>query len=286
MPVIGPPQITNSSRGERPLRQISDGRGGFVLTPLSEQEMAERDAEQQRRREEIDRQNREIARARLGDPGADQVARQVREQARPGLFLRLRELRGAHADAKAETERQRASVGRAQHHLERVKRELAEAEQRHREHEQQRMASITAALSGGHEVSLPDGSVQAADVDLSRSNVGDAEMALGLLEGELERIEAVEQRASGAVYAAVEAILADEAETMVDELIEHEARAATIRTSLWTLGALPIPAPGRTHPFKVSARVAAAVNGSGAARTGSPSIDWASRLRALIAGEE
>jgi hypothetical protein len=51
------------------------------------------------------------------------------------------------------------------------------------------------------------------------------------------------------------------------------------------LGALPIPSPGRTHQFKVSARVQRAVSGTGAARTGSPSIDWAARLRALIAGE-
>jgi hypothetical protein len=282
---IGPPQVTNSSAGERPLRQVSDGRGGYVLTPYSAEEWVERDRVMQARREEIDRQNREHARAMIGpDPQADQAARLTREQARPGLSRRLAEARQVHADVQAQTAQRRGSVARAQDHLAQMRRELLDAEQRYREHEQQRMAAITAAISGGHEVPAA-GTTVADDIALLRGHVVDAELALVAIEGELSMAETAEQQALSAVYIAAEAILADQAEELVCELAEIEAHAATIRTSLWQLGALSVPAPGNTHQFRVGARVQRAVSGTGAAQTGLPSIDWGARLRALIAGE-
>jgi hypothetical protein len=287
MPVISPPRPpTIADPTMKPMYQRSIPGGGFITTPHSAEEWVERDRAAQARREEIDCQNREHARAMIGpDPQADQAARLTREQARPGLSRRLAETRQVHAEVQAQTAQRRGSVSRAQDHLAQMRRELLDAEQRYREHEQTRMAAVTAAISGGHEVPVA-GAAVADDIALLRGHVVDAELALVAIEGELARAETAEQQTLSAVYTVAETILADEAEVLVDELAGHEARAAMIRASLWQLGTLPVPVPGNTHQFRVSPRVAAAVSGTGAARTSSPSIDWASRLRALIAGEE
>jgi hypothetical protein len=285
MATIGPPTPTNSGHDQRPVRVIRkpDGSGEFH-TKLTDTELAAVDYEWIERRQRDAEQLKEMFKSRLGDPEGDQAARLTREQARPGLSRRLAEARQVHADVQAQTAQRRGSVARAQDHLAHMRRELLEAEQRHREHEQQRMTAVTAAISGGHEV--PAGGVTVADdIALLRGHVVDAELAFAAIEGELARAETAEQQALSAIYIAAEAILTDQAEELVCELAGHEAHAAMIRASLWQLGTLPIPAPGRTHLFAVSARVAAAVSGTGAARTSSPSIDWGARLRALIAGE-
>jgi hypothetical protein len=285
MATIAPPTPTNSGHDQRPVRVIRkpDGSGEFH-TKLTDTELAVIDHEWIERRQRDAEQLKALFKARLGDPEGEAAARLTREQTRPGLSRRLTEARQVHADVQAQTAQRRGSVARALDHLAQMRRELLDAEQRYREHEQTRMAAVTAAISGGHEVPAA-GATVADDIALLRGHVVDAELALAAIEGELAGAETAEQQALAVVYGAAEAILADEAETMVDELAEHEARAATIRTSLWQLGALPIPAPRRTHLFAVSARVAAAVSGAGAVRTGSPSIDWGARLRALIAGE-
>jgi hypothetical protein len=286
MPTTGPPSPTNSSQGERPLRVIRkpDGSGEFH-TKLTDEELAVIDHEWIERRQRDAEQLKEMFKARLSDPEGEEAARQARDAARPGLSRRLAEARQVHADLQAQTAQRRGSVARAQDHLAEMRRELLDAEERYRGRERERLAAVTAAISGGHEVPAPRTAV-ADDIALLRGRVVDAELALAAIEGELVRAATAEQQTLSAVYTVAEAILADQAEELVCELAEHEARAAAIRASLWQLGALSVPSPGRTHQFKVSARVAAAVSGTGAVRMSSPSIDWTSRLRALIAGEE
>jgi hypothetical protein len=283
---IGPPTPTNSGHDQRPVRVIRkpDGSGEFH-TKLTDAELAVIDHEWIERRQRDAEQLKALFKARLGDPEGEAAARLTREQARPGLSRRLAEVIQTHAELQVQTAQRRGSAARAQDHLAHMQRELLDAEQRCREHEQQRVAAVTAALSGGHEVAAPAGATVADDIALLRGHVVDAELALAAIEGELVRAETAEQQALGVVYSAAEAILADQAEELVCELAEHEALAAMIRASLWQLGTLLVPSPGRTHQFKVPPRVVAAVNGSGAVRTGSPSIDWTSRLWALIAGE-
>jgi len=281
MATIGPPTVTNSSQGERPMRQISDGRGGFVLTPLSEQEMAERDARERQRIDNGAERLKEMYRERLYGPAEDAAQR-----GGPDPVIRLGKARTTLIEVQAKVAEQREARDRAQRHLQGAERALAALIEHHRRLDGNRVTAAARAITEGRdpeEAELPSN----AGVERAADRVAVARRALDAINGEFAKAEAAVTLAQQEVFNAAEAVLTDQAERLVDQLIEIEAHAAVIRSDLWALGTLTVPTPGeKGHQFQVSGRVQRAVNGAGAGRMGSPSIDWASRLRALIAGEE
>ena len=278
MATIGPPTVTNSSQGERPMRQISDGRGGFVLTPLSEQEMAERDARERQRIDNGAERLKEMYRERLYGPAEDAAQR-----GGPDPAIRLGKARTTLIEVQAKVAEQREARDRAQRHLQGAERALAALIEHHRRLDGNRVTAAARAITEGRdpeEAELPSN----AGVERAADRVAVARHALDAISGAFAKAEVATTLAQQEVFNAAEAVLAAEAEGLVDELAEIEARAATICSDLWALGTLVVPTPGgRSHQFQVSGRVQRAVNGSGAMRA-APSTDWAAKLRELITG--
>ena len=279
MASIGPPTVTNSSQGERPLRQISDGRGGFVLTPLSEQEMAERDARERQRIDNGAERLKEMYRERLYGPAEDAAQR-----GGPDPVIRLGKARTTLIEVQAKVAEQREARDRAQRHLQGAERALAALIEHHRRLDGNRVAAVTRALAENRDPEDEGDILDNVAVTRAQDRAATARRALEGIAATLAQAEQAVTRAAQEVHSAAEIVLQQESEGMADRLVQAERQVTALRADLRSLSMLWVAPPaGRAHPVQLTSRVVRALNNPDSSPAAT-ATDWAARLRGLIAG--
>jgi hypothetical protein len=280
MPTIGPPVSSNPGMGERPIRQVPDGRGGWITTKLTDEEMQAYDARERARIDGGAERLKEMYRQRLYGSAAEDAARATG----PDPKIRLDASRQALTEATGKLIGQREARDRAQRHLRGAEAGLAAVAEHHRRADADRVAGLTKAIAEGREPAGDDEPGTSADVSRAQDRVAVARRALEAISGGLTQAEAGVQRASQEVHSAAEAVLVYESEGMADQLIEAERQVTALRADLRSLSLLWVAPPGgRAHPVQLTSRVVRTLNNPD---TSPPATvtDWPAKLRALIAG--
>jgi hypothetical protein len=277
---IGPPQVSTPGLGERPIRQVPDGRGGWVTTKLTDEEMRDYDARERARIDGGAEALKAQYRARLyGDPGADAAARQG-----PDPRIRLATSRQAFAEATAKVVEHKAAKGRAERHLRGAEAGLAAVAEHRRRADAARVAGLTKAIAEGREPAGDDEPGTSADVARAQDRVAVARRALEAISDGLAQGEQAVTRAAQEVHAAAETCLACESEDLADQLAEAEREVSRLRADLRSLSLLWIAPPqGRAHPIALTPRVVRTLNNPD---TTPPTVvtDWSAKLRELVSG--
>jgi hypothetical protein len=282
--VIGPPVPSNPGLGERPIRQVPDGRGGWITTKLTDEEMRAYDA---RERERIDGGAAKLAeqyKARLyGDPEADAAARQARATG-PDPKIRLDASRQALTEALGKLTGQREARDRAQRHLTGAEKALAALIEHHRRLDGNRVAAVTRALAENRDPEDEGDILDNVAVTRAQDRAATARRALEGIAATLAQAEQAVTRAAQEVHSAAEIVLQQESEGMADRLVQAERQVTALRADLRSLSMLWVAPPaGRAHPVQLTSRVVRALNNPDSSPAAT-ATDWAARLRGLIAG--